>query len=96
MKGKVLRIDRPTAGGFLSLTALRAEGCSIALSGDEYEVSVTGFTFSVIEHENNSADWLAALATPYPAVPDFPLCRRKNKTPRSIPFISRSQHSGAL
>ena len=25
-----------TAGGFLSLTALRSEGCGIALSGDEY------------------------------------------------------------
>ena len=31
---------------FLSLTALRAEGCGIAaFGGDEYEVSVTGFTF---------------------------------------------------
>ena len=30
------------AGGFVSLTALRAEGCGIALTGDEYEVSVTG------------------------------------------------------
>ena len=25
--------------------------------------------------KNNSADWLAALASPYPASPDFPLCR---------------------
>ena len=34
---KVLKIDRPfRAGGFLSLTALRAEGCGIALSGDKY------------------------------------------------------------
>ena len=47
---KVQRVQRErflgltglTAGGFLSLTALRAEGCGIALSGDEYEVSVTG------------------------------------------------------
>ena len=54
------------------MTALRAEGCGIALTGDEYEVSVTGFTFSVIGHENNSADWLAALASHYPASPDFP------------------------
>ena len=30
---------------FLSLTALRAEGCGIALTGDEYKVSVTGFAF---------------------------------------------------
>ena len=26
---KVLKIDRPLAGGFLSLTALRAEGCGL-------------------------------------------------------------------
>ncbi len=35
-KGKVLRMDRPLAGGFLSLTAFQAEGCGIALSGDEF------------------------------------------------------------
>ena len=41
VKGKVLRIDGPfRAQGFLSLTALRAEGCGIALTGDEYKVSV--------------------------------------------------------
>ena len=43
---KVLKFDGPsgrglwtglTAGRFLSLTALRAEGCGIALSGDEYK-----------------------------------------------------------
>ena len=39
---KVLRIDGPfRAQGFLSLTALRAEGCGIALTGDEYKASVT-------------------------------------------------------
>ena len=31
MKEKVLRIDRPAAGGFLSLTAFQAEGCGGAL-----------------------------------------------------------------
>ena len=30
-RGKVLRIDRPAAGGFLSLTAFQAEGCGGAL-----------------------------------------------------------------
>ena len=46
---KVLRIDGPfRAQGFLSLTAFQAEGCGIALAGDEYEVSVTGFAFSFI------------------------------------------------
>ncbi|WP_444190247.1 hypothetical protein, partial [Dialister succinatiphilus] len=30
-EGKVLKMDGPSAQGFLSLTALRAEGCGIAL-----------------------------------------------------------------
>ena len=43
---KVLKIDRPLAGGFSGLTALQAEGCGIAaFGGDEYIVSVTGITF---------------------------------------------------
>jgi len=46
------------------LTALRAEGCGIALSGDEYKVSVMGLAFCVIWHDKHSADWLAALASP--------------------------------
>ncbi len=34
---KVLRIDGPfRAQGFVSLTAFQAEGCGIALTGDEY------------------------------------------------------------
>ena len=49
LRKKVLRIDGPfRAQGFLSLTALRAEGCGIALTGDEYKVSVTRFAFCVI------------------------------------------------
>ena len=70
--GKVLKMDRPAAGGFVSLTALRAEGCGLPLRGNAYEVSVTGFTFSAIWLDWQSADWLAALASPYPASPDFP------------------------
>ena len=31
MKGKVLKMDGPSAQGFLSLTAFQAEGCGIAL-----------------------------------------------------------------
>ena len=74
-----VRVDGPLARGFLrflSLTAFQAEGCGIALSGDEYKVSVTGFTFSVIWHDKHSADWLAALASPYPASPDFSTGKR--------------------
>ncbi|EHO63067.1 hypothetical protein HMPREF9453_01004, partial [Dialister succinatiphilus YIT 11850] len=31
---KVLRIDRPAAGGFLSLTAFQAEGCGGGFAAD--------------------------------------------------------------
>ena len=55
---------------FLSLTALWAEGGGGGFAAD-YKVSVTGFTFSVIRHDKHSANWLAALASPYPASPDF-------------------------
>ena len=72
-------MDRPAAGGFLSLTAFQAEGCGIALTGDEHKVSVTGFTFSVIWLDKHSDDWLAALASPYPAAPDFPRKRGRIK-----------------
>ena len=34
-EGKVLKMDGPSAQGFLSLTAFQAEGCGIALTGDE-------------------------------------------------------------
>ena len=44
--------------------------------GDEYKGSVTGFTFSTIWHEKHSADWLAVLASPYPAAPDFSTGKR--------------------
>ena len=72
------------------MTAPRAEGCGIALSGDEYKVSVTDSPFCVIWHDRHSTDWLAALASPYPASPDFPRKRGQNKTPRNTLFINGS------
>ena len=39
----------------------------------DYKVSVTGLAFYIIWHDKHSADWLAALASPYPAAPDFHL-----------------------
>ena len=39
VKGKVLKMDGPSAQGFLGLTALRAEGCGIAL-GHTFGVKV--------------------------------------------------------
>ncbi len=61
-KGKVLKMDGPSAQGFLSLTAFQAEGCGLPLCGNPYKVSVTRFTFSVIWQNKHSADWLAAPA----------------------------------
>ena len=41
MKGKVLKMDRPAAGGFLGLTVFQAEGFGIAL-GHTFGVKVDG------------------------------------------------------
>ena len=57
VKGKVLKMDGPSAQGFLSLTAFQAEGCGIALAGDEYEVSVTGLAVCVICDTISSATY---------------------------------------
>ena len=42
---RVLKMDRPAAGGFLSLTGPLAPRVADCPSGNAYEVSVTGFTF---------------------------------------------------
>ena len=47
-----------------------------------------GLAVCVIWHDKHSGDWLTAFATPYPAVPDFPLCRGQNKTPRDNHLIN--------
>ena len=88
--GGFLRLTGLTAGGFLGLTGPSAPRVVDCPSGNTYKVSVTGFTFSVIWHDKHSADWLAALASPYPASPDFPLFRGQNKTPRNTLFINGS------
>ena len=46
--------------------------------------------YCIIGHDWHSADWLAALASPYPAAPDFPRKRGQNKTPRNTLFINGS------
>ena len=45
-------------------------------AGNAYKVSVTGLAFYVIWYDKHSADWLAALASPYPASPDFSTGKR--------------------
>ncbi len=75
------------AQGATAPAALKVADC---LSGNAYKVSVTGFTVSTIWHDKHSADWLAALASPFPAAPDFRLFRGQNKTPQNTLFISGS------
>ncbi|WP_307973328.1 hypothetical protein, partial [uncultured Dialister sp.] len=60
-------------------SACGAEGGGLPLCGNAYKVSVTDLPFCVIWHDRHSADWLAALASPYPAAPDFPLFRGQNR-----------------
>ena len=79
------RVVFASAQGATAPAALKVADCP---TGNAYKVSVTDSPFCVIWHDRHSADWLAALASPYPASPDFPLCRGQNKTPRNILFIS--------
>ena len=65
-------------------------------AGDEYKVSVTDSPFCVIWHDRHSADWLAALATPFPAAPDFPLFRGKNKAPLCCELLMKGLLFSAL
>ena len=46
------------------------------LCGNAYKVSVTGLAFCIIWYDKHSGDWLAALASPYPAAPDFSTGKR--------------------
>ena len=78
---KVLRMNRPTAGGFLSLTGPLAPRVVVSpLRAMSIKSALRDLPFCVIGHNKHSADWLAALAIPpYPATPDFPRKRGKNK-----------------
>ena len=53
---RVLKMDRPAAGGFASLTALRAEGGGLPLCGNAYKVSVTGLAFCIVWFGKQSAE----------------------------------------
>ena len=52
--------------------------------------------FCVIWHDKHSADWLAALASPFPASPDFPLFRGKNKAPLCCELLMKGLLFSAL
>ena len=87
---RFLRWTGPLGRRVLRFDGLAGRGLWYRPSGDNYEVSVTGLAFYIIWHDKHSADWLAALASPYPASPDFPLFRGQNKTPRNTLFINGS------
>ena len=69
VKEKVLRIDRPAGRRVLKFDgAFGPEGCGIALSGDEHEVSVTDSPFCVIWQNKHYDDQPPPVAFP-PLVP---------------------------
>ena len=68
------------AGGFLSLTGPLAPRVADCPAGNAYKVSVTGLAFYVIWYDKHSADWLATLATPFPAAPGLPPMQGQNKS----------------
>ena len=71
-------VDGASPRGFLRFLSLMGPSAPRVVdcpTGNAYKVSVTGSPFCVIWHDKHSADWLAALASPYPAAPDFPLFR---------------------
>ena len=79
VKEKVLRIDRPNGRRVLKFDGPLARGLWWRLRRKFIKVSVTGLAFCVI-HDKHSADWLATLASPYPAAPDFPPSGEQNKS----------------
>ena len=80
VKEKVLRIDRPNGRRVLKFDGPLARGLWWRLRRKFIKVSVTGLAFYVIWYDKHSADWLAALASPYPAAPDFPPSGGQNKS----------------
>ena len=68
-EGKALKMDRPAAGGFLSLTALRAEGCGLPLlAAMLIKSALRDLPFCVIRHEKHYDDEPPSVAFP-PLVP---------------------------
>ena len=90
VKGKVLKMDGPSAQGFLSLTAFQAEGCGIACRAmsiksalrDWLSVSYSLIRILVISR---------CAAPPYPASPDFPPSGGQNK-----PLYAFLQRHGSM
>ena len=82
------RVVFASAQGATAPAALRVADCRSAAM--LIKSALRGLLFCVMWHDKHSADWFAALASPYPAAPDFPLFRGQNKTPRNTLFINGS------
>ena len=87
---RFLGLTGPMGRRVLKFDGLSGRGLWWRLRRRFIKVSVTDSSITVIWHDKHSADWLAALASPYPAAPDFPRKRGQNKTPRSTLFINGS------
>ncbi len=57
VKGKVLKMDGPSAQGFLSLTAFQAEGCGIARRAMSIKSALRDLLFCVICDTISSATY---------------------------------------
>ena len=75
-RGKVLRIDRPLAGGFVSLTAFQAEGCGIARRAMSMKSALRDLAFCIIWHEKHSGASLW-VAEELDSFVDFPAPRER-------------------
>ena len=69
---KVLRIDRPDGRRVLKFDGPSGRGLRIALRAMLMKSALRDLLFCVIRYDRNSADWLAALATPYPGCAGLP------------------------
>ena len=69
---KVLRIDRPDGRRVLKFDGPSGRGLWIARRAMLMKSALRDLPFCVIGRNKHSADWLAVLASPYPAAPDFP------------------------
>ena len=64
-EGKVLKMDGPSAQGFLSLTGPLAPRVAVLpLCGNAYKVSVTGLAFCIIWYDKHYVDQPPPVAFP--------------------------------
>ena len=98
---RVLKMDRPDGRRVLKFDgAFGPEGCGIALSGDEYEVSVTDLPFCIIRHEKHYGNQPPPVASFSPlwclTAPPFPRKRGHYKASLCCERLIKGLLCGAL